>query len=247
MILSLLTGCVIGFCVAIPPGAVMFVMVRSTLREGKHYAMKIAYGIALLDVIYSFLFSLATGKITHTVSVFSVQYPHLIIAFQVVCILGLILYGIVNVRNSYITTTQKQTATEGSDSPTVPAFMRTLTKQGPFFLGIALALANLVNPAFVPLMTSVTYVAGHYGFVQEGMVLHHIVFAFGYASGIFAWLSLVIFVSFRYRHLFSEQRIVHINRVLGWTMIGIGTYWGFQRFGVLLWAMRDSIKLGLAL
>jgi threonine/homoserine/homoserine lactone efflux protein len=248
MILSLLTGLVIGFCVAMPPGPVMFVIVRGALHEGKQYAMKIAYGIAVLDVIYSFIFSLATGKITQAVSAFSTQFPQLVIAFQVACILGLIIYGIVNIHNSLRTTTARNRVAAASDETTMlPKFMRTLAKHGPFFLGTALALTHLVNPTFVPLMTSVAYVAGHYGFLQEGALWQHVGFALGYASGVLAWLSFLVFVSERYRHLFSESVMVKINRLLGMTMIGVGTYWGFHRFEVVLWALRDMLKLGLTL
>ncbi len=226
----------------------MFVIVRGALHEGKQYAMKIAYGIAVLDVIYSFIFSLATGKITQAASAFSTQYPQLVIAFQVACILGLIIYGIVNIRNSLHTSNAQTQEPNNSDETTaLPTFMRTLAKHGPFFLGIALALTHLVNPTFVPLMTSVSYVAGHYGFLREGALMQHVGFAVGYASGVLSWLSFLVFLSVRYRHLFSESVMVKVNRLLGMTMIGVGTYWGFHRFEVVVWAVRDMLKLGLAL
>lgn len=253
MILALLTGMVIGVAVAIPPGPVMFVIVRGALSQGRQYAMKIAYGIAILDVIYSFMFSLATGKITHAVSAFSTQYPNLVLAFQAACILGLIAYGIVNLRTNLKKKSNNTNAENPQanippdETPALPAFMRTLAKHGPFFLGIALALTHLANPTFVPLMTSVSYVAGHYGFLQEGAMMQHVAFALGYASGVLAWLTTLVAISLRYRHLFSETLMVKVNRLLGMTMIGVGTYWGWHRFELMIWALRDMLKLGLAL
>ncbi|TAE32135.1 MAG: hypothetical protein EAZ92_01885 [Candidatus Kapaibacterium sp.] len=252
MILALLTGLVIGLAVAIPPGPVMFVMVRATLHHGKKYALKIAYGIALLDVMYSFIFSLATGRITTLVGDFAVRFPSIVLSFQVACILGLILYGIISLRANLKQSNNappKNSATDidaDDDAPTLPAFMRTLAKHGPFFLGVALALTHLVNPTFVPLMTSVSYVAGHYGFLQEGAIEQHICFALGYAGGVLSWLTTLVVVSLRYRHIFSDASMRNINRLVGMTMIGVGTYWGFQRFEIILLTLRDILKLGLA-
>jgi threonine/homoserine/homoserine lactone efflux protein len=263
MILSLLTGIVIGVAVAIPPGPIMFVIVRGALHKGRAYALKIGYGIALLDIVYSFVFSLATGKISQAVMAFSAQYPQYITVFQLVCILGLILYGIISLRanlapkrsnqaastnSSTNTSTNSSSVTPSADDEarTLPVFMRTLAKHGPFFLGVALALTHLANPTFIPLMTSVSYVAGHYGFLHEGAIAEHIAFALGYASGVFAWLTFLVTVSVRYRHLFSDNLMVKINRVLGFTMIGVGTYWGWHRFEVILLTLRDVLKLSIA-
>lgn len=248
MILALLTGIAIGLLVAIPPGPVMVVIVRGALAEGRHYAMKIAYGIALLDLIYSFVFSLATGKITHAVTVFATRFPELVTAFQVVCILGLIIYGVISLRSTLVASRKQSSSLPLSNdgTPSLPAFMRTIAKHGPFFLGIALALTHLANPTFVPLMTSVSYVAGHYGGLREGIFLEHIAFALGYTAGVLSWLTFLVAVSMRYRHIFSDKIMIHINRLLGFTMIGVGTYWGFHRFEVFLWALRDVLKFGLA-
>jgi hypothetical protein len=215
--------------------------------------MKIAYGIAVLDVVYSFMFSLATGKITHAVSSFSTHHPSLVLAFQAVCILGLIVYGIVNLRinlkkqSNIAETTDSHGNTTSDETTALPAFMRTLAKHGPFFLGIALALTHLANPTFVPLMTSVSYAAGHYGFLQEGAMLQHVGFALGYASGVLAWLTVLVTIALRFRHVFSESIMLKVNRLLGMTMIGVGTYWGWHRFELIIWALRDMLKLGLAL
>jgi uncharacterized membrane protein YccC len=96
-------------------------------------------------------------------------------------------------------------------------------------------------------MTTVSYIASKYGFMHSGVVTQHIAFALGYATGVLSWLAFLTAMTLRYRHIFSGAVMVKINRVLGVTMIGFGTYWGYERFAhIILLLVRDLLKLGLA-
>jgi threonine/homoserine/homoserine lactone efflux protein len=287
MILAFLTGIVIGIAVAIPPGPVMFVLIRNSLQHGKRYALKISYGIALLDLIYSFTFSLATGSILTFINGFVIEHPKLVIAFQVICILGLIAYGARSLWKSFHAPAPDapapdapapdapapdapapdaaQLALENTREDTTnderisalhrpknatsekPGIMERIGNQGPFFLGIALSLTHLINPTFVPLMTTVSYVAQEYGFMKAGVLSHHIAFAVGYAAGVLAWLFCLIQVSMRFRNIFSNGMMLIVNRVLGLTLIGVGVYWGYVRFAGVFALLRQMVQGSLAL
>lgn len=246
--LTLLTGVVLGLLVAIPPGPVMVVIVRAALNSGKNHALRIAYGIALLDVIYSFVFSLATGKIVSTVDGIMNRFPHLLTIIQAIAIVGLIVYGAISLRSNLSKAAETLPKTDET-APTEPnfGFMNRVARYGPFFLGVALSLTHLANPTFIPLMTTVSYVASKYGFMQAGVVFHHAFFAVGYAIGVLSWLVFLTYMALRYRHVFSGALMVKINRLLGFTMIGFGTYWGYERFAhTILLLLRDILKFGIA-
>lgn len=248
MILTLLTGLVLGLLVAIPPGPVMVIIVRAALTQGKQYTLRIAYGIALLDVVYSFVFSLATGTIISTVDAVMLRFPHLLTIVQIIGIIGLIVYGAISLRSNL---SKAADNLPQIDTDTVPeqnfGFMNRIALYGPFFIGVALSLTHLANPTFVPLMTTISYVASKYGFMHSGVITQHIAFALGYASGVLSWLVFLTTMTLRYRHIFSNTVMVKIHRVLGVTMIGIGTYWGYERFAhVLLLLLRDALKFGIA-
>ena len=251
MILTLLTGLTLGLLVAIPPGPVMVVIMRAALNQGKHHAMRIAYGIALLDVVYSFTFSLATGTIISFADGVMTRFPHLLTIVQAVAVVGLIVYGAISLRANL---SKAANALPGADDSAITApnetssgFMGRIAVYGPFFIGVALSLTHLANPTFVPLMTTISYIAGKYGFMQSGILTQHITFSLGYAVGVLSWLTFLTQMTLRYRHIFSGAVMVKINRILGVTMIGFGTYWGYERFAhVLLLLVRDVIKFGIA-
>ena len=248
MILTLLTGIVLGLLVAIPPGPVMVVIVRAALNHGKQYALRIAYGIAMLDVIYSFVFSLATGTIVSAVDSFLVRFPYTLTIVQAAAVVGLIVYGIISLRTNRRSKV-KVLPDEVAETVPEPTFgiMSRIAAYGPFFIGVALSLTHLANPTFVPLMTTVTYVASKYGFMHSGVMMEHILFALGYAAGVLSWLVFLTAMTLRYRHIFSSAVMVRINRLLGVTMIGFGTYWGYERFAhTLLLIARDLLKFGIA-
>jgi threonine/homoserine/homoserine lactone efflux protein len=251
MILTLLTGIVLGLLVAIPPGPVLVIIVRAALNHGKQYALRIAYGIAMLDVVYSFVFSLATGTIVSTVDSIMTRFPYLLTIIQAVAVVGLIVYGIISLRSNMskaADTLPVLPSEEALETPE-PTFgvMNRIAVYGPFFIGVALSLTHLANPTFIPLMTTVSYIASKYGFMNSGVVTQHIAFALGYATGVLSWLVFLTAMTLRYRHIFSGAVMVKINRVLGVTMIGFGTYWGYERFAhIILLLIRDLLKLGLA-
>ncbi len=248
MILTLLTGIVLGLLVAIPPGPVLVIIVRAALNHGKQYALRIAYGIAMLDVIYSFVFSLATGTIVSTVDRFLLRFPYALTIVQAVAVVGLIVYGIISLRSN-LTKASEELPTDDDVTVPEPTFgvMSRIAVYGPFFIGVALSLTHLANPTFIPLMTTVSYVASKYGFMQSGVMMQHIVFALGYATGVLSWLVFLTSMTLRYRHIFSSAVMVKINRLLGVTMIGFGTYWGYERFAhALLLILRDLLKLSIA-
>jgi threonine/homoserine/homoserine lactone efflux protein len=259
MILTFLTGVVLGLIVAIPPGPVMVVIVRGVLHSGKEYALRIAYGIALFDVAYSFTFSLAAGSVLRAFDAVLLRFPYLPTLLQALAITGLISYGIWSLRANLhkaakgLPDDDEPTPTNDNDAnPNEGAgmgrFTRKIAAYGPFFIGVALSLTHLANPTFIPLMTTVSIVAQKYGFMQIGVLEQHVAFALGYASGVLAWLAILTFATWKYRNVFSHSILLRINRLLGITMIGFGAYWGYERFAHLAFLfIRNIFQIGFAL
>lgn len=240
MILALGVGILVGIIVAIPPGPLGFVIIKNTLQHGKKRGLVIGAGTSVMDFIYCLFFIFATGSIFSSISSYLEQYSHLFLLFQICCVLGFIVYGWYNVRNRSIA----EADSASNSQPRKTKIVRELAQRGPFILGLGLAVTQLANPTFAPFMTYLSLFVHEQGLVHPE-TFEWLFFATGYAVGIFTWIYILVGLSLRYRKVLSAEFIRRLNQLVGYTMIGFGTYLGY-RVGMLIKWM-DVFRLVVAL
>ncbi len=229
---------IIGILAAIPPGPLAVIILKNTLHHGKNRGIAISAGVTTMDFFYCLVFAFATGSIFTKLSLYAERFSSIILVFQVCFVIGIVFYGIYSFRNhSY----PDAPTTEGTKKF---AYTRKLAQHGPFFFGLGLALTQLANPTFIPFMTYLSLLAHEQGFVRPYWA-DYLVFAAGYALGVFTWLYTIIRLSLRYKAALPADVMLRLNRFIGLTLIGFGTYLGYRVTMLIKWA--DMVRLIFAL
>jgi threonine/homoserine/homoserine lactone efflux protein len=223
-------GTLLGFILAIPPGPIAVAVMKSGLNDDIKRAEAISIGTALLDAVYCGCLLLATSALA---SLFSHWEHHFGIAyrvFQVLCVAGVIIYGIISIRTHH--TVEEIEHQSQPQEHFVEALQTRVHSHNGFWVGIGIALANLANPTFIPSLTYTTVMAQNYNLTGTTFS-DHALFSLGFGLGAFLWLTLVAQTIHRYKHTFSANIINTLNRFAGLTMIGFGTYLGLRIFAII--------------
>ncbi|MCS6808663.1 MAG: hypothetical protein RML40_05145 [Bacteroidota bacterium] len=146
--LTLLTGSILGLLIALAPEPVSVVILQGTLQHGRRYALHISYGIAVLDVLYRFTFSLAAGTIPLWLQALAHRVPCVLFLLHGCLILALIGYDIMSLRSPCATGCARYTSQYPAQDTPEPQFLyvrwiRHLATYAPFCIGIALSLTTL--------------------------------------------------------------------------------------------------------
>jgi hypothetical protein len=105
--------------------------------------------------------------------------------------------------------------------------MERLKHGGPFFLGIAIALANIANPTFLPSLAYTCMFVQHSNMIAVSS-LDSVLYSIGFGIGNFAWMYILLRVLLHFKAKFSVEFTMRIQRFAGLTMIGVGTYLGYR-------------------
>ncbi len=230
MMLSLLSGVIVGYVLAIPPGPVGVTVLKSGMRGDEKCGVSIAAGAGVMDILFCMIAILATSAIFQTLEQFFSHYPLAQLSFQAVVVAIIVAYGILQFRSS-----DSSTKNKAPKKSLLYEYSRRLQSNGPFFLGVGIALANIANPTFLPSLGYTTMGVQHFGLVGASFV-DSVLFSLGFGIGNFCWLySLLRFVS-HYRSRFSPALTLRIHQFAGLTMIGVGTYLGYRVLLVTKWA-----------
>ncbi len=222
MIVALLSGLIIGFVLAIAPGPVAVTAMRLSLDKGLKHGVLAAFGTATMDFIYSMVVIFATTAILSFVNHFFDDYPILLLAFQILVVVAVFIYGIVNIKlKDKIVNPEKRTKSKKFK------FIDNLSHKGPYLLGIAVAITNIANPTFLPALTYITVNVQKLIFT-EITTLNNILFALGFGFGNFLWLYAVSKVLVHYKDKMSNNTLAKIHQYAGVTLIGFGTILGYR-------------------
>lgn len=238
MILSLLAGIVVGYVLAIPPGPVGVTVLKSAMRGDKKCGVSIAAGAGFMDIFFCLLAILATTALFETLQSFFADYPVAMVGFQAVVVLGTVGYGILQFR-----TPKSAADVPQPKQPRLSQLAIRLQQNGPFFLGVGIALTNIASPTFLPSLCYTTMSVQHFGLVSAS-ILGGVLFAIGFGFGNFAWSYTLLRVILHFRSRFSPALTVRIHQFAGLTMIGVGTYLGYRVLLVTKWA--ELIRAALA-
>lgn len=237
MIIALLAGIIIGFVLALPPGPVSVTAIKLGLFNGKKPGTLLAFGTGLLDFLYCAIAIFATSAAVSALDVFSYTYPHLILFVQILIILAFFAFGFINIK-------KKPNETDFSNPELKETkFAQKLSSKGPFFLGLAIALANAPNPTFLPTLAWVTMQI-HQFKIFENLALNNLFFALGFGFGNFLWLYVIIRLIIKFRHRLSPQTMLRIRQFAGVTFIGFGTLLGYRVLTLTHWS--DVLRIVFA-
>lgn len=237
MVTSLLSGIVIGFILAIPPGPIAMAVMKAGLQNDGRKGMGIGIGAALMDVLYCMLATLATISVAGQTSAFIDNNPTLMLVLQIGCVVAMIIYGIVSLRT-------KRTETREEPKPrSISKLIEQLGNKGPVFIGIAISLTNLANPTFLPSLTAMPLLAYKAKLIDTS-ISQQLLFSTGFGIGMMGWIVLLLRTILRYRSRMSPRFIDTLHRFAGLTFIGFGTYIGYRAFSVIKWP--EIIRLVLS-
>ena len=229
MIIALLAGIIIGFMLAIPPGPVAVTTMRLSMDKGLGHGIKAALGTGLMDFIYCLIVIFATSAVLSLVNGFFDDYPIILLGFQVLVVVSIIVYGIINIKLKDRIVNPKKTKDPGRFK-----HLEKLSHRGPFLLGIAVALTNIVNPTFLPALAYVTVNVQQF-VLPENNALYNTIFALAFGLGNFLWLYLISKVLVHYKDRMSVQALARIHQFAGFTLIGFGTILGYRVITVTHW------------
>lgn len=230
MILSLLAGLIIGFVMAMPPGPVAVTALKLGLEKGARHGYQIGLGTGIVDTFYCMIAMFATSAALSLLGDFTDKYPLITLLIQLSVVAGMMIYG-------YITLKSHKNPIELNDSsvPKKVKFFDNLAQRGSFFFGVAVALANIANPTFLPSLAYVSLNVQKLGLI-ELTTLGNVSYALGFGVGNFLWIYFLIRILTHYRSKLSDKFIVIIKKFAGYTLIGFGSILGFRVLEITKWS-----------
>ncbi len=228
MVTSLLSGIILGFVLAIPPGPIAVAVMKAGLQDNGRKGVGIGIGAALMDVFYCLIVLMATAPLTGQLTSLLNNNQNLVLVLQVACVAAMIIYGIINLR-------VKRTVPQIEPAPSKgTALVERIGSKGPFFIGVGISLTNLVNPTFLPSIGSMSMLLQERGFVDTH-ISSQLLFSVSFGIGMMGWIALLLRTIIKYRSRMSPRLIDTLHRFTGITFIGFGTYIGYRAFSVVKW------------
>lgn len=242
MIPALLLGAVLGFVLALPPGPIGVAAIKYGLDGKRKLGTYFAGGAAVMDMMYCLVAIFAASAVKDSVNGFIDEHPLVLLSLQIALIVVFIALGYFNVKKK-----NAQVANEELRPKSVAAeFIDRLKTRGPFLVGIAIALTNLVNPSFLPFLGYLTINVHHYNDVYhmfEVSAWTNGMFALGFGIGNFLWLYMLVGIIDKYKSRMSDRMLGLIHQFAGYTLIGFGSILGYK---VLAPKMPEFLRVVLA-
>ena len=227
MVTSLLSGIILGFVLAIPPGPIAVAVMKAGLQDNGRKGAGISIGAALMDIFYCLVVLMAMMPFAGQATSFLNNNQTLVLVLQIACVAVMIIYGIANLR-------ARRASMHGDEQPHKSTLAERIGSKGPFFIGVGISLTNLANPTFLPSIASMSILMQKFGFVEIYLPAQ-LLFSIGFGIGMLCWLALLLRTILRYRSRMSPNFIHGLHRFAGITFIGFGTYIGYRTFSVVKW------------
>ena len=211
-----------------PPGPIGVTAMKLSLDAGLKSATRMSLGAGLMDFVYCLAAFFATSAVTSALDSFSDDNPTIKFIFQATVIVAIVSYGIFQLKCHRAKSPKVcNNQVENIKPKNKSKLINFLTHKGPFFLGIALALANIANPTFLP---SLAYVLMnfHQFNIMEATTINSVIFAVGFGAGNFGWLYVMSRTLVKFRSRLSDRFIDRIHQFAGLTLIGFGTFLGYR-------------------
>jgi threonine/homoserine/homoserine lactone efflux protein len=223
LIAAIFTGLVIGVILAMPPGPFTIASFKYVLRNDVKGAYALSYAAGLTDILYSLIAISASSLVIGTFMSFFDGNPIAFLLFQVVCVIGLLVYGIYQIRYN-----SDAEIGETEEKPTIlQRFFKKIQEKGPFFIGLGIASTNLANPTFLPFLTSFFTAIQKLGLFPI-TVLNNFIFSVAFGAGNFIWLYTLIRIVNHYKERMSLRLIERLHKFAGFTLLVFSTLLGYR-------------------
>lgn len=227
---ALLVGTVLAFVLAIPPGPVGVTAMKLGLTKGIRPSVQFAIGTGLLDAIFCMAAIFSTSAVVAGLSDFSANHPLATMFLQLSIIFGFLVFGVVNLKKK----TKAECSSQESENVRQNALFIKLKNKGPFFLGIAIAVANIANPTFLPSLAYLTMQVHQFKFFANSL-FNNFIFSIGFGIGNFLWLYLLVTVVMKLQSKMPPDFIEKIRQFAGITFIGFGGFLGWRLLAFTKW------------
>ncbi len=228
--LQLLVGMLIGFILAIPPGPVGITVIRLSLNNSPKTSTFLALGVGLMDIFFCMSVMFASAAVIKAIGSLPPEFTFFLLIFQILIILTLIAYGIFSLKSKPTPIPQEDDLIKRKHTK----FVDKLMHKGPLFFGIAIAMTNIPNPSFLPGIALIVSQAYAFGILDNNL-LTNLLFAVGFGSGNFIWLSIVVHLIAKFKARMSEVMLDRIRKFAGISLIGVGTFLGFRLVSLTHW------------
>lgn len=230
MIISLLAGIILGVIIAIAPGPVAVTAMKTGLNKGTKEGGLVGLGTAFVDFSFCLGAIFATSAALSVVDNFSLSYPIITLSIQLLVVLGIVIYGITHLKSSKPVVTDNVEPLERKNKILV-----FLSSKGPFFVGLAVALANIANPSFMTSLAYFTMQVQKFGLI-ENTPIGKFAFSLGFGIGNFLWIYALVRTLVHFKSRMSDQMMLRIQKFAGVTLIGFGTILGYRIFELTKWS-----------
>lgn len=240
-IVALITGTLLGFVLAIPPGPVSVTALKIGLDKGFKPAFLFSLGNFAIEIIYSLIAVFAATAVITALSEFSDKHPIVSFIIQLSIALAIILIGFMQLRLK-----KKNEKIEEIKISRKAKFLNLLMTRGPFLLGIGITITNIANPTYLPGITFIT--TGFQKFLLQNNILipsflNNIIFAVGFGLGNCLWLNLIAKLIVTFKSRMSDKLVIRIRKFAGITLIGVGTFLGMKIITAVKWGELFRIIL----
>ncbi|MGB9852317.1 MAG: LysE family translocator [Candidatus Kapaibacteriota bacterium] len=224
---SLVPGIIIGIILALPPGPAALTAIKLGLSNSSRHGFLSGLGTAVMDFFYCLLAIFATSAIIEWAKNISEHYPLLVTFIQLIIVIMVISLGISHLKSS-------KKIPNNENTPSF-SFIERLSSRGPFFIGVGIALTNVINPTFLPSLGYVALNVQQFGFIEVNAI-SHVFFAIGFGLGNLLWLILLVKTFVHFKSRMSTEFITKIHKFTGLTLIGFGTFLGYRVLEVVKWS-----------
>ncbi len=230
MILPLIVGIAFGFVLSVPPGPIGVAVMKHALDGRRRQSLLLGGGAATIDALYVLLGLQFTAALTQSFQHYVSQHSLGFLVLQLVAVVLLITYGVINlkVRRVRLSVQRKPRRLMLTERLTQRLSM-------PLVVGMVLALANLLNPTFIPSLLYMAVFVQDLQWVPHHMVAH-LAFSAGFGIGVLLWVGLLTELFLHLRSRISPSVLELLHRFAGLTLIGLGTYLGYRVVTVVRWA-----------
>lgn len=229
MLISIISGIVAGFVLAMPPGPVGVTAIKLSLDKGQRHGLMASLGTSSMDFIFCLITVFATSAIIHIIDNFAADYPVGVLIFQIAAVSAIVAFGFYTLR------TKKKVLSEDLSEKKLVSFIDYLKHRGPFLLGFAVTLANAANPTFLGSIAYVSMQLQKWGWI-DGSFFGRFGYAAGFGLGTFVWFYVLVKVLIYYKPRMSGDFIGKIKKFAGLTLIGFGSLLGYRVIEITKWS-----------
>lgn len=181
MIILLLSGILIGYVVAMPPGPVTVTFFSLNLKKSLREILFFILAIGLTDIFYCFFSFNVSSSVFKYISYTSTNQNPVVFSIQILLVLILFSAGAILIRKS------RKTDNIIDNNETLSSKYQWIKTNNLFLYGFGISLTNLINPAFIPSLVIICGTVINLKVVNPD-ISSNLFFSIGFGTGTFLWL-----------------------------------------------------------